>query len=192
LFTADQSSDGYRVYLGHAWLRLPSGGTLPIELAYENLSRDPVYGAEFEQHLERIAIRPNHVAVTSWLVPENTECDTPREWWGVSLDLRAGRRAWFEDVRRNGELVTARVRASRDDAVIDVTNGEVHLACWPAESPHRISVTQGLIRADGEARVLLSNQTLHDISTGSRIIGVLARPADVQFAQAVSTPAPLN
>jgi len=73
-----------------------------------------------------------------------------------------------------------------------VTNGEIHLACWPAESPHRVSVTQGLIRADGEARVLLSNQTLHDISTGSRIIGVLARPADVQFAQAISSPAPLD
>lgn len=192
LFTADQSSDGYRIYVGHAWLRLDSGVTLPIELAYENLSRDPVHGVEFERHLERITTHPNHVAVTSWLVPENTECDTPREWWGVSLDLRAGRRTWFEDIRRHGELVLARVRASRDDSVIDVTHGEVHLACWPAESPHRVSVTHGLIRGDGEARVLLSTQTLFDISSGSRIIGVLARSGDAQFAQAISSPTPLD
>lgn len=192
LFTADQSSDGYRIYVGHAWLRLDSGVTLPIELAYENLSRDPVHGVEFERHLERITTHPNHVAVTSWLVPENTECDTPREWWGVSLDLRAGRRTWFEDIRRHGELVLARVRASRDDSGIDVTHGEVHLACWPAESPHRVSVTHGLIRGDGEARVLLSTQTLFDISSGSRIIGVLARSGDAQFAQAISSPTPLD
>ena len=192
LFTADQSDDGYRVYLGHAWLRLPSGETRPIELAYENLARDPVHGADFEQHLERITSRPNHVAVTSWLVPENTECDTPREWWGVGLDLRAGRRVWFEDIRRNGELVTARVHASRDDATINVTFGDVHLAAWPADRPDRVAVTQGVIRGDGTARVLLSSETLSLIASGSRIIAVLARPADNQFAQARSEPTPLR
>jgi hypothetical protein len=191
-FIADQSGDGYRVYVGHAWLRLPPGDTRPLELAYENLSDDPVYGAQFAQNLERISSRPNHVAVTSWLVPENTECDTPREWWGVALDLRAGRRAWIEDFRRDGELVIARVRASRNDTTIDVTHGDVYLAAWAAENPRRVSVTKGLIRLDGTARVLLSNETLHDIDAGSRIIATLARPADVEFARAISEPTLLN
>ena len=191
-FIADQSGDGYRVYVGHAWLRLPPGETRPLELAYENLSDDPVFGKEFAKNREAISARPNHVAVTSWLVPENTECDTPREWWGVGLDLRAGRRTWIEDIRRNGELVTARVRASRDGATIDVTSGDVFLAAWAAENPRRISVTQGLIRLDGTARVLLSNETLRDIALGSRIIAILARPADNEFARAISEPTRLN
>lgn len=79
LLTTDQSGDGYRVYVGHAWLRLPPGATRPVELAYESLTGDPVHGAAFERSLERHASRANHVAVTSWLVPENTECDTPRD-----------------------------------------------------------------------------------------------------------------
>ena len=187
-FIADQSGDGYRVYVGNAWLRLQPGETRPLELAYENLSDDPVHGAVFAQNLEQLAVRPNHVAVTSWLVPENTECDTAREWWGVSLDLRAGRRAWIEDIRRNGELVTARVRSQRDGLTIDVTHGDVYLAAWPAEAPRRISVTQGLIRVDGTARVLLSSETLQDIAKGSRIIAMITRPGDAEFGTTISRP----
>jgi hypothetical protein len=191
-FIADQSGDGYRVYVGNAWLRLQPGETRPLELAYENLSDDPVHGAVFAQNLEQLAVRPNHVAVTSWLVPENTECDTPREWWGVSLDLRAGRRAWIEDIRRDGELVTARVRSQRDGLTIDVTHGDVYLAVWPAEAPRRISVTQGLIRVDGTARVLLSSETLQDIARGSRIIAMITRPGDAEFGTTISRPVRLN
>ena len=191
-FTADQELRGYRIFVGNAWLRLPSGDTRPMELAYENLSDDPLHGDEFAQHRESINARPNHVAVTSWLVPENTDCDTPREWWGVSLDLRAGRRTWFEDIRRNGELVTARVRASRDDGVMDVTFGDIHLAAWPADRPDRVSVTQGLIRNDGEARVLLNNEILAAIASGARIMAVIARRPDAEFATAISEPGPLD
>lgn len=191
LLTTDQSGDGYRVYVGHAWLRLPPGETRPVELAYESLAGDPVLGAAFEHGLERYASRANHVAVTSWLVPEGTECDTPLEWWGVSLDLRAGRRAWIDDVRRNGELVTGRVRASRNGSIIDVTHGDVHLAVWDREHPERTTVTQGSVQPDGTARVLLSNETLHAISTGARIVGMLARPADAEFVAATSGLTPL-
>jgi hypothetical protein len=188
LFTAESERDGYRIYVGNAWLRLPSGDTRAMELAYENLSDDPLHGAAFAQHREELNARPNHTSVTSWLVPESTECDTPREWWGVSLDMRSGRRTWFEDMRRNGELVTARVLASQDDQKIDVTFGEVHLAAWPADRPYRVSLTEGLIRNDGEARVLLSNETLAEIAAQSRIIAVLARKPDAEFATAVSEP----
>jgi hypothetical protein len=191
LLTTDQSGDGYRVYVGHAWLRLPPGETRPVELAYESMAGDPVHGAAFEERLERYASRANHVAVTSWLVPEGTECDTPLEWWGVSLDLRVGRRAWIEDVVRNGELVTGRVRASRDGAIIDVTHGDVHLAVWDRERPELATVTQGSVQPDGTARVFLRGETLQAISSGARIVGMLARPADAEFAAATSGLTPL-
>ena len=57
LLTTDQSGDGYRVYVGHAWLRLPPGETRPVELAYESLAGDPVLGEAFERSLERYASR---------------------------------------------------------------------------------------------------------------------------------------
>jgi hypothetical protein len=108
LLGADQSGDFYRVYVGNAWLRLNPNETRAVELSYESLAGDAVFGAEFDHNLEAIASRPNHVAIASMLVPEGTECSTPRDWWGVGLDLWAGRRCWFEDIQRNGELVTAR------------------------------------------------------------------------------------
>lgn len=191
LLTTDQSGDGFRVYVGHAWLRLAPGETRPVELMYESLAGDPSFGAAFERSLERYAARANHVAVTSWLVPEGTECDTPREWWGVSLDLRAGRRAWIDDVRRNGELVTGRVRATRNGSITSVTYGDVHLAVWDREHAGPATVTQGSIQPDGTARVLLSNESLHAISTGAQIVGMLARPADAEFAAAASKLTPL-
>jgi hypothetical protein len=67
----------------------------------------------------------------------------------------------------------------------------VHLAVWGREHPERATVTQGSVQPDGTARVLLSNETLHAISTGARIVGMLARPADAEFAAAISRVTPL-
>ena len=192
LFTVDQSGEGYRVYVGHAWLRLGSGVTHAMELAYESLSDDPVHGVEFERHLERITSQVNHVAVSSWLVPENTECDTPREWWGVSLDMRAGRRAWIEEISRNGELVTARIRSRSGGNRIDVLHGDVYLAAWPEEDPLKVSVTQGTIDPDGIWRLLLSNEALYYLGAGSRVIAALARTEDAKYARVISKPFPLS
>jgi hypothetical protein len=186
LFTGDQSSEWYRVYVGNAWLRLPPGEGRAIELAYESLAGDPVHGEAFDRNLERITTSVNHVAVTSWLVPEGTECDTPREWWGVGLDLRTGRRCWFEDVRRNGELVTARVLGSVDGEVVPVTSGHVRIAAWPEDDPENVAVTLGEIRADGTARVLVGNTTLALIAEGRVVVAAMGREHDVRFAQAVS------
>jgi hypothetical protein len=192
LFTADQSSPWYRMYVGNAWLRLPAGGTRPLEIGYESLAGDAVFGPDFEKYQERITSTTHHAAVTSWQVPENTECDTPREWWGVGLDLRAGRRTWIEDVRRNGELVTASVRTRIDGVVADVTGGEIHLAAWPQDEPARVVHTQGIVGTDGTARVLLSNETLQALDEGRRVLASLARPADGALALAVTRPEQLR
>lgn len=192
LFTADQSTDWYRIFVGHAWLQLKSGASRPFELAYESLAGDVVFGAEFERQLESITDIQHHVALTSWLMPENTECDTPREWWGVGLDLRAGRRTTIDDVRRNGELVTAHVHAHRDGALFDVTFGELDLAAWPEDAPERVIHTEGPIGNNGEGRVLVSSETLHLLAQGRRVLFSLARRADSHFAFALTPPEPLN
>ena len=191
VFGAHQSTDWYRVYVGHAWLRLPAGQTEVMELAYESLAGDPVFGEEFERNLESISARANQVAVTSSVLPENTECDYPRDLFGAGLSLRAGRRAWIEDAHREGELVVGRVRSSSNGETFDVTFGEFHLAAWPDDDPDRVSHTVGEV-SDGLGRVLISSETLRDFSDGRQIWFSVARPGDFEFAQTVTVPALLE
>ncbi len=191
-FTVDQSDDWYRVYLGNAWLSLPAGETTTIELAYESLAGDPVLGRDFNRAVEEITSRDHHVALTSWLTPANTQCDTPRQWWGVGLDLRAGRRTWIEDLRRDGELVTARVMAQSNGVVFPVSDGPFHLVTWPGDAPDQISHTIGEVGQNGFARVLLSAEAQRDLAGGGRIVASAARPGDNNFALAITEPEPLE
>jgi hypothetical protein len=189
LFGADQSSAWYRIYLGHAWLRLSVDQTEAMELAYESLAGDPVSGTDFEEHIEEITSRDHHVAVTSWIMPENTECDTPRELFGVGLNLRAGRRAWIDEVVRKGtELMIGRVQASSNGTTFHVNFGEFHCAAWPDDEPERVSHTVGEV-SDGFGQVLLSEETQRDLAEGRRVWFSLARPGDNVFATAITTPA---
>lgn len=144
-----------------------------------------MFGTEFAEHREEIGARPGRVAVTSAILPEGTECDTPRELFGVGLALLAGRRTWIEGVRRDGELVTGQVQASDDGAAFGVNFGEFHLAAWPEDEPERVSHTQGEV-SDGFGRVLLSNETIRDLNEGRRVWFCLARPADNSFSLAVT------
>jgi hypothetical protein len=191
LFGADQSSDWYRTFIGHAWLRLPPGGSRPLELAYETLAGDPVAGEEFDKNLERITSMVHHVALSSWVVPEGTECGTPREVFGAGLQVRTARRAWIEDVRIEGELLVARVLAGDPNEPDEVGFGEFHLATWPEDDPERVSNTEGEVR-DGLGRVRLSEEALVDLGNGRRVAFVVSRPGDNVFALAITTPALLE
>ena len=191
LFNVHQTSDWYRVYLGHAWLQLGTDQVEAIELAYESLAGDPVFGAEFEQNLERITSVDHEVAITSSVLPEGTECDTPRTVFGAELRLRAGRRTTIDRVNRDGRIIVAEVHATSNGASFPVTFGELHLAAWPDDAPDEVSHTQGQV-ANGFGQVSVSNRTLQDLQNGRRVWFSLARPGDAAFAAAVTAPAPLN
>lgn len=187
VFGADQSSDFYRIYLGHAWLRLQTAQTRPLELAYESLASDPVFGSEFDQNVERITSRDHHVSISSWVLPDNTDCGAPREVFGVGLDLRAGRRTWIDEVRRNGELVVARVQARSNGVTFPVSGGEFHCAAWADDEPERVTHTVGDV-VNGVGRVLLHFETLQDLADGRRVWFVLGRAGDNALAEAVTVP----
>lgn len=191
VFGVDQSTPWYRVFLGHAWLELTPGETRPIELAYESLAGDPVAGAEFERQIEQITSRDHHVAVTSQVLPDNTDCASPREVFGVGLDLRAGLRTWIERPERNGEGLTARVRARHNDVTFDVAGGDFHLAAWPEDEPERIVHSVGEVRL-GVGFVLVMGETLQQLADGRRVRFTLARPGDNAFALASTPPALLE
>jgi hypothetical protein len=191
LFDAEQSTPWYRVFLGHAWLRLEPGQTRPIELAYESLSGDPLYGDDFEKNIERISSRDHHVAVMSGVMPEGTECDTPRDVFGVGLTLRAGRRVRIDQVGRNGEVVFARVQRVGAGGTSPVNSGELHLAVWPDDEPERVTHTRGPI-SDGFGSAPLTGQTLQDLADSRPTSFMLARPGDNVYGTTTTQAAPLE
>ena len=191
VFAADQSSDFYRIYLGHAWLRLEASQTEPLELAYESLAGDPVLGAAFDENVERITSREAHVSISSWVLPDVTDCGTAREVFGVGLDLRAGRRTWIDDIRRDGELLQARVQGRSNGITFPVSGGELHCAAWPEDEPERVTHTVGAVR-NGSGRLLLNVETLQDLADGRRVWFVLGRPGDNALAETVTEPQPLE
>ncbi len=185
LFDAEQTTPWYRVFLGHAWLRLPPGETRPIELGYESLAGDPIHGDDFERSLERITSQDHQVAVMSAVLPEGTECDSPRDVFGVGLTLRAGRRVRIDEVRHKGELLVARVQHVGRGVASPITFGELHLATWPDDEPERVSHTHGPI-SNGLGRALITGQTLRDLDEGRPTSYLLARPGDNVFGAAVT------
>jgi M6 family metalloprotease-like protein len=191
LFDAEQTTPWYRVFLGHAWLRLKPGQTQPIELAYECLAGDPLHGDEFDKNIESITSRDHQVAVMSAVMPEGTECDTPRDLFGVGLTLRAGRRVRIDQIGRDQEVVFARVHQVSGAATSPINFGQLHLAVWPDDEPERITRTRGRI-SNGFGSAPITGQTLQDLEDGRPTSFMLARPGDNVFGTTTTDPAPLQ
>jgi hypothetical protein len=191
LFGAEQTTPWYRVFLGHAWLQLKPRQTRAIEFGYESLAGDPVFGDDFERNIELITSREHQVAVLSRVMPEGTECDTPRDVFGVGLTLRAGRRVVIHQVRHDQEVVSARVSRVVNGAMSAVSFGELHLAVWPDDKPERVTHTHGRI-SNGFGQAPLSGQTLRDLADGRPTSFILARPGDNVFCTVIIPPAALK
>jgi hypothetical protein len=187
LFNVNQSTDWYRVFLGHAWLRLGTDQVEAIELAYESLAGDPVFGTAFDRNVEKITSVDHSVAITSSVMPEGTECDTPRPVFGAGLTLRAGRRTVIDRVNRDQNVVVARVQSTSNGVTFPVTFGELHLATWPDDDPADVSHTQGQV-SNGFGHVMLSPRALQQIEDGRRVWFSLARPGDNALAAAMTRP----
>ncbi|MDA2892350.1 hypothetical protein PDG61_15630 [Mycolicibacterium sp. BiH015] len=191
LFAADQTSPWYRVFVGHAWMELQPGQTRAVELAYESLAGDPVHGEEFDKNIERITGVDNQVAIVSAVLPEGTECDTPRDVFGVGLKLRAGRRVVIDGVERDQEVVRARVRQVGANGSSAVGSGELHLVAWPDDEPSRVSRTRGRIR-NGVGAAPISAETHQDLADGRPTSFLLARAGDNVYAAALTEVSPMK
>jgi hypothetical protein len=191
LFNGHQSTDWYRIFLGHAWLQLGADQTEALELAYESLAGDPVFGVDFDHNLEQITSVDHEVAITSSVLPEGTECDTPRTLFGVGLQLRAGRRTTIDSVSRDLNIIVARVRVTSNGATFPVTFGDLHLATWPDDDPNSVIQTQGHV-SNGFGQVQMSERTFQDLQDGRRVWFSLARPGDNGSAAAITEPALLT
>ena len=189
---ANQSTEWYRVYVGHRWLRLQPGETRSVEVAYESLAGDAAKGAEFEQQIEQITSTDHHVALIGYVVPEGG-CAAPREVGGANLVLRAGRRCWFTNLRRQGERLSGRLLAQSNDVVFPPTFGDVNFAAWLDRDPATMFTATAPVAADGTFALLVPSEIVRAIDfDGERVFYVVARPDDNVFALALIGPEVLN
>jgi hypothetical protein len=189
---ACQSTEWYRVYVGHRWLRLQPGETRSVEVAYESLAGDAAKGAEFEQQVERITSTEHHVALIGYLLPEGG-CAAPVEVGGANLVLRAGRRCWFTDLTRQGERLSGQLLAQSNDVVFAPTFGEVSFAAWLRRDPAAVYTATAPIAADGTFALLVPQEIVRAIEVdGERVFYVVCRPDDNVFALALTPPEALT
>lgn len=187
-FDIRQTRNLFRIYVGHAWLALPPGGSAAIPLAYESVAGDPELGPLIERPEVPLIEVPAEVALTSWLEPPaESECPTPHERFGAGLSFTAGGRVWFEDVAWNGgEIVTARVYTSVDEVVGPLTGGHASLAVWAPDWPDRPALRfPALIDQAGELRAMLEGE-FFDLVNEANVVGRLLVHPGIQNARAVS------
>lgn len=190
-FAVRQDTPWYRVYLGNAWLRLTSGETRAVALAYESLAGDPLYGSEFEENLEEIYTAEHHVSIASSVVPARSECDAPRRVFGCGLSLRAGDKVFIDDVHYNVEGIFATVRVKHDGDLQALTAGEFHIAAWPEDDPQNVAPSSGSV-VNGDAFAPMPDSTWQQLDAGVPVVFVASVPAGWGHIEAVTGPSLLN
>jgi len=170
---ADQDSTHFRLYLGHAWLRLQPGETRAVEAGYESLADDQVAGNTFERDFEEGRMeRPDQVSFTSLVLPpDRTHCATPRTVWGAGLTLRAGRRTLVDDLRRDGEAVRGVVMGLVRGVPQPVTSGQVNIVVWHAGRPEEPTLIESAADVTGRFLALLPGHVLAGMGQGERFLG---------------------
>jgi M6 family metalloprotease-like protein len=137
LTAIDQDSALCRIYIGHAWLRLPPGEDAMVELGYESLAGDPIYGSSFDHEFETLARRPPPLlSLTSLVVPEEADnWISPRVVWGANLSIRIGRRTRVRIEGLFERVVRGTVTSTLDGRDDPVTRGRVNVVLWLADRP---------------------------------------------------------
>jgi len=147
----EQDGRHFRTYLGNAWLRLRPGETRMVDLAYESLAGDPVHGSEFDADFgEKGFERPEHVSLTSQIVPDDPRCcHSPRIWWGAGLEVRAGRKTRIEQCEYNDKGFFGSVRFTADGHTSGVHEGTVNVVSWLAARPDEQFLVSGPVGSSG-------------------------------------------
>jgi hypothetical protein len=129
LTVPEQDSDHFRIYIGNAWVQVAAGETRMVEVGYESLAGDPVFGHAFELAFRQgVFERPNRLSLNSFIMREDpAPCTSPAVVWGAGLHLRAGRRTWIDDLRMEGEVVRGFVRGSDNGVRTRVGEGSVNV-----------------------------------------------------------------
>ena len=160
----EQDSEHFRVYIGNAWIRLGPHQSRMIEVAYESLAGDAVYGGAFDLAFRQgIFERPNRLSFNSFVVREDPrQCISPAVVWGAELHLRAGRRTWIDDFRMEGEVVRGQVRGSDNGVTTLVGEGRVNVVLW---TPRRADefVTTALVEPSGRFTALVPQEIMHAV-----------------------------
>ncbi|MEH7256129.1 hypothetical protein V7123_01585 [Bacillus toyonensis] len=165
LTIAEQDSEHFRAYIGNAWVRLEPHQSHMIEVAYESLAGDAMYGSAFELAFRKGIIfeRPNRLTFNSFVVREDSgQCTSPVVVWGAGLYLRAGRRTWIDDLRMVGEVVRGHVGGSDNSFVTSVNDGYVNVVLWTSQQRDELVVT-AQVDSSGRFTALLPQEIMRAV-----------------------------
>jgi len=162
----EQDGRFFRAYVGNEWLNIGPKETRMVEIGYESLSGDPVYGPEFEKAFESGHFeRPTRLAFNSFVVAETSQgCSAPELQWGAELQLRPGVRTELVDVRRDGEAVRGRVVERVSSASRPVDRGEVVVVSWRESAPSVQLMEVGNVETDGTFLVRVPDEIMQVIN----------------------------
>jgi hypothetical protein len=150
LTVAEQDNDLFRIYIGHAWVRLPAGQTRMVQVGYESLAGDAQRGGDFERAYGRGMEAPNRVSFNSFVVRENpTHCSSKETVWGAGLHLRTGHKTWVADMTMTGEAFRGHIHGQHNGSEQAVTAGTVNVVLWVASRPRDEVTVQGHFDATG-------------------------------------------
>lgn len=162
LTVMEQTSQHYRAYLGHAWLKLQPGETAMLPVSYESLAGDPVHGADFPNIDQMQHEPPNKLSFTTLVRPlDHSRCPAPHVVWGAGLSIRAGFRTWFRDVDMPGEIVRGHIVAEINGLEQAVSGGQVNVVLWLAERPEELFRASGNVDVNGRFFAVVPQELMH-------------------------------
>jgi hypothetical protein len=142
-----------------------------VEVGYESLAGDPIFGGAFELVLRQgVFERPNRVSFNSFVVREDpAQCTSPAVVWGAGLHLRAGRRTWIDDLRMEGEVVRGYVRGSDNGVRTAVGEGSVNVVLRTRRRRDEFRTTAN-VEPTGRFTALVPREIMREVGH-ERILG---------------------
>ncbi|MET8275748.1 hypothetical protein [Streptomyces sp. NPDC005096] len=165
LTVPEQDSEWFRTYVGNAWVRLRPGEHRMVEVGYESLAGDHVFGAAFDDAFKHEGFeRPACITFNSFVRRHQAPgCQSPAPVWGAQLSVRPGIRTEIRNVRLEGEVIWGTVTEAPNGMPVP-TGGDVNVVLAPEADPTQETVLSGDIHNGGEFQVLVPGWLLPRLS----------------------------
>ncbi|KQZ82221.1 hypothetical protein ASD56_15225 [Microbacterium sp. Root166] len=104
-----QTSEFFRTYVGHQWLKVGAGETRSVEVMYESLVGDPAYASTAGELRQRVYKVPNVVALVGLAENPHEKPHNAEVVGGATIQVVAARGSRFDWIKVDGADVYGRV-----------------------------------------------------------------------------------
>lgn len=143
-----QSSEYFRTYVGHQWLKVAAGTTRSIEVMYESLVGDPAYASTAGELRQRVYKVPNVVALVGLAENPHEKPHNAEVVGGATIQVVAGRGTRFDWIKVDGPDVYGRVVDKGTDD--PVHGGRVLVTARVKDDRDKELYASGTVGANGE------------------------------------------